>query len=97
LEHEHYSGQAFRKWIDDETHYCLTRPTPERGGFRWDPERGRFDAEGDFSGAYNEERRKVLRAAVRRAVEFFRDCEGFRWVPKGDDRNLRAPLGPYTL
>lgn len=89
-DHRFYTGHAFNDWVTKETHYTL-----ERAGFNWDRQEGRFDANGTFDQTYRDAKSAVLIAVVRRAVDFFKECEEYKWPWKGDTRNLRAPLEPY--
>ena len=90
VQHTSYKGNAFDKWVRDETHYGL-----ERAGYQWSDQQQRFDANGTFSMIYKDARDRVLFAIVKKAVEFFKDCRDYQWPVEGDSRNLRTSLGPY--
>lgn len=89
-DHMSYRGQAFYGWLNKETHYAL-----ERAGFEWDSNQRQFVADNNFSQAYATTREQVLRAAVVRSVEFFRNCKQYRWPSEGDKGNLRVSLESY--
>jgi hypothetical protein len=88
--HGSYKGEAFEKWIRDETHYAI-----EGEGFKWNPEQQRFDGNDNFAQVYEQKRERVLQASVKRAVEFFGKCKEHQWPYEGDARNLRVSLKPY--
>lgn len=97
-------NDTFEKWINDETHYAL-----ERAGFHWNPSLQQFAPGEAVSRIYDEIRRRVLVAVMRRVVEYFRECESIEYPisrdkqrtyrsffpGKSNRKNLRAPLQPY--
>ena len=89
--HGSYYGGAFNKWVRDETHLALGK-----AGFEWDQKQNRFNTEGDFNQVYQQARKRVLEAVVKRAVELFRDWQGQIGPQTRDDtRNLRGSLEAY--
>ena len=91
VDHWSYNGEAFNKWVRDETHLAL-----ERADFKWDQKQNRFNSDGDFNQVYQQARKRVLEAVVGRAVELFRDWQG-QTSPqtRNDTRNLRDSLEAY--
>lgn len=81
-EHRIYSGQAFEKFVDDETRYeGLRREHAGEKGV-WSPEaiRGR--------------RSEVLKSIVLRSIQFFEETGGETYRPQ-DRVNLRCDLKPW--
>jgi hypothetical protein len=88
--HAIYQGEGFSNWVRAETHLAL-----ERTGLVWNEQQKRFNYDGYFGDTYIKTRDKVLQAVVRRAVDFFKDCENYRRVPEGNPANLRVSLEEY--
>jgi len=89
-DHVRYHGQGLSNWVRNETHFTL-----ERAGYEWDSREGRFNANGSFDETYRATRADVLKAVVRRAFDFFKDCKDYKWVPDGNPENLRVSLEQY--
>ncbi|MBI2636431.1 hypothetical protein HYW84_03870 [Candidatus Peregrinibacteria bacterium] len=76
-----YDGQAYRQWVEQETHYAMQRRRNEH------PQGG---------DVHQQVRTKIVEAVVSRAIELFSDWEGHTYPKnKEDKRNLRASLQPY--
>jgi hypothetical protein len=70
-------GIALKKWITDETHYLLARE-----GWKWGPDKYWTDstnAQRQFSKeTYNNAKKRVLEAVVKRALSFFKSNKNER-------------------
>ncbi len=79
-----YHGQAFTKFIDDETFYSMNRAFKS----------GKIQDRGNIT--FKEIRYKVLESIVKRAIELFRDWNGSTTpLVIEDKRNLRTDLREY--
>src|SRR3989338_189503 len=81
--HNDYHGQAFTKFVDDETFFAMNRVIEKglvQGGTQ----------------THKEIRYRVLEAIVKRAIELFSDWNSVKFPKMLDDkRNLRADLREY--
>ncbi|MFA5856878.1 MAG: hypothetical protein WC867_05945 [Candidatus Pacearchaeota archaeon] len=86
-----YFGEGFNDWVNKETHFAL-----ERAGYEWVEKEGRFKTTDEsVYEIYHATRDKVLKAVVRRAVEFFKDCKDYQWVQYEEPKNIRVSLEQY--
>lgn len=89
---QHDGRMAFRRIVDNETHYEM-----ERMGYLWSDENVQFEQpDGRPATIYNETRTRIIEALALRVGEYFQNCTVHRAMPQhGAFEDFGVPLQEY--